>query len=115
MKRLIPIIFLILISFSVFAQDDFIVGGDNPTNQDEVEEYLDLVQIRSDISKLNKKIDSLQENSITIEDVNGIRDEFFAYGEGMLNYFLAQVLLMLGAVMVFFFVLAFIFKAKKWL
>ena len=112
MKRLFSIIFLILILSSVFAED-FIVGEEQP--QQDPSDAVEMAQLQAQLINLNTKMENIKENNISKEDINGIRDEFFSYGEGMLNYFLAQVLLMLGVVMVFFFVLTFIFKAKKWL
>lgn len=116
MKRVISIIFLILFLSSVFAED-FIIGEENPapSNNPNSSGQIEIAQVRADIITVSNKVDSVQKNMLSKSDVNEFKDEVFMQVENRLNYFLVQVLLMLGVFTVFFFASVFVMKAKKWL
>lgn len=112
MKRLIFVLFLFLISVSVFAEDYIIDEKQPKQNPSDV---IEMAQLQAQLINLNKKMDLINKNFISKSDINLMKEELFLEANNMFNYFLAQLLLLLGAVIVFVFASLFVMKAKKWL
>lgn len=119
MKRvIIGLIFLVLISNFVFAEDYIVDDSGIQTNPSITTNSIEIARLKADLENLTFEIQKLQESNAKLlskQDVNGMKKEVLIEVEGLLNYFLAQLLLMFFAVIVFFFASAFIMKAKKWL
>jgi len=120
MKRInfisLTILILIFSGIFVFAVDDYIVGNENPVSSENIQDSLDNAQLRSDISKLNAKLDEIKastDSCIKSQDVIAVQNEFFSQAQREMDEFSTKLLIMILVFSLFLFVSFFLLKAKR--